>query len=352
MEAEENLSVRNVLFLADRGYLLDQAQNNTFGPLGDAIKRGLGEIDTAHDILFGSYQWLTTAQDGVERYKGYPSDYFDVIVIDKCHRGSADEDSNWRRVLAHFSEAVQIGLAATPLETKDVQTNQYFGAPVYTYTLSQGINDGYLAPYSVRRVVIEQEELAIKQASDQPVETLDQQIVIKTGSVMRQYTQIIAEHLARYLQLQDDPRLHKTIVFCVDNKHAADMRLALEQTCAAWARPGDIVRIVDDDKEDRQTCPQSVLHRARAPACHRYHCTPAHNWHRCANLQEYSCWHAALVLWFEFKQIIGRGTRLFEPQKSWFTIIDYAGAVKHFSDPAFDGDPVSVQRQYLPPTSS
>ena len=111
---------------------------------------------------------------GVERYKGYPSDYFDVIVIDECHRGSADEDSNWRRVLAHFSEAVQIGLTATPLETKDVQTNQYFGAPVYTYTLSQGINDGYLAPYSVRRVVIEQEELAIKQAADQPVETLDQ----------------------------------------------------------------------------------------------------------------------------------------------------------------------------------
>ena len=353
---KKTYSVRNVLFLADRGYLLDQAQNNTFGPFGDAIKRGMGEIDTAHDILFGSYQWLTTMQDGVEHYKGYPSDYFDVIVIDECHRGSADEDSNWRKVLEHFTEAVQIGLTATPLETKDVQTNQYFGSPVYTYSLSQGINDGYLAPYNVRRVVIDSEEQhnTKKQAANEPVETLDQQIVIQTGSVMRQYTQIIAEHLAQYLQLQADPRLHKTIVFCVDNEHADDMRLALEKTCAVWTRPGDIVRIVDDDGiEGKRSLNQFCTVREHQPVI----VTTARL--LTTGVDVPTCKNIVLARGVgsivEFKQIIGRGTRLFEPQKSWFTIVDYSGSIKHFSDPAFDGDPVSVQREYLlppPPTSA
>lgn len=341
----QNYYVRNVLFLADRGYLLDQAQNNTFGPFGDAIVRGMGEIDTAHDILFGTYQWLTTLQDGVERYKGYPSDYFDVIIIDECHRGSADENSNWRRILEHFTEAIQIGLTATPLETKDVQTKNYFGPPVYTYTLSQGINDGYLAPYSVRRVLIEKADSA---ATAQPVETLDQQMVMQTGQTMRQYTQTIAEHLSRYLQLQADPRSHKTIVFCVDNEHADQMRIALEQTCTAWARPGDITRIVDDDgPEGKRVLNLFCTMRERQPVI----VTTARL--LTTGIDVPTCKTIVLARgvgsMVEFKQIIGRGTRLAEPQKSWFTIIDYAGAIKHFSDPAFDGDPLSVQCEYLIP---
>ncbi len=345
--------VRNVLFLADRGYLLEQAQNNTFGPFNDAIKRGSGEIDTAHDILFGTYQWLTMIQDGEERYKGYPPDYFDVIVIDECHRGSADENSNWRRVLEHFSEAVQIGLTATPLETKDVKTNDYFGKSVYTYTLSQGINDGYLAPYSVRRVLIEQVEQETAEApqlATKPVETLDQEIVMQTGRAMRQYTQTIAEHLAHYLQLQADPRAHKTIVFCVNNDHADEMRLALEQSCAAWARPGDIVRIVDDDgPEGKRALNNFCTIRERQPVLVTTSrlLTTGVDAPTCRNIV-LARGVGSLV---EFKQIIGRGTRLSEPEKTWFTIIYYAGAIKHFSDPTFDGDPISVQREYLiPPT--
>lgn len=341
----QTYSVGNVLFLADRGYLLDQAQNNTFGPFVDAIVRGMGKIDTAHHILFGTYQWLTTLQDGVERYKGYPSDYFDVIIIDECHRGSADENSNWRRILEYFTEAIQIGLTATPLETKDVQTKNYFGDPVYTYTLSQGINDGYLAPYSVRRVLIEKVDPA---ATAQPVETLDQQMVMQTGQTMRQYTQTIAEHLARYLQLQADPRSHKTIVFCVDNEHADQMRMALEQTCATWARPGDITRIVDDDgPEGKRALNLFCTIRERQPVI----VTTARL--LTTGIDAPTCKTIVLARgvgsMVEFKQIIGRGTRLAEPQKSWFTIIDYAGAIKHFSDPAFDGDPTSVQCEYLIP---
>ncbi len=352
---KKSYRVRNVLFLADRGYLLEQAKTNTFGPFGEGIVRGMGEIDIAHDILFGSYQWLTGGAEGFERYREYPSDYFDVIIIDECHRGSAEDDSKWRKALEHFTGAIQIGLTATPLETKDVQTNKYFGPSVYTYSLSQGINDGYLAPYSVRRVLIEQVSQATQPTlapANQPIEALDQEIVTRTGAMMKQYTQTIAEHLAHYLQQQDEPRLQKTIVFCVDNTHADEMRIALESYCANWAKPGDIVRIVDDDgDEGKRALGRFCTIRERQPVI----VTTARL--LTTGVDVPTCKNIVLARnvgsLVEFKQIIGRGTRLSLPDKSWFTIIDYAGAIKHFSDPKFDGDPASVQREYLiPPTPS
>ncbi len=346
---KKTFQMRNVLFLADRGYLLDQAQTNTFGPFRDAITRGMGVGDTAHDILFGTYQWLTNMQDGVERYMTYPADYFDIIVIDECHRGSADDNSNWRRVLEHFSPAVQIGLTATPLNTEDVKTQKYFGPSVYTYSLSQGINDGYLAPYSVRRIQIGSQQ-ATEMPTGAPKQTLDQQIVMQTGRTMRQYTQTIADHLAQYLRERHEPRAQKTIVFCVDNDHADKMRIALEEACADWSRPGDIVRIVDDDKaEGKRALNLFCTIRERQPVI----VTTARL--LTTGIDAPTCKNIVLARGVgsivEFKQIIGRGTRISEPDKISFTILDYAGAIKHFFDPAFDGDPTSIQVESLIPAT-
>ncbi|GCE12483.1 DEAD/DEAH box helicase family protein [Tengunoibacter tsumagoiensis] len=344
---KKSFQVKNVLFLADRGYLLDQAQTQTFWPFGDAIKRGLGERDTAHDVLFGTYQWIANPQDEEKRYQTYPPDYFDVIVVDECHRGSAAENSSWRKVLEHFSGAVQIGLTATPLSTKDVQTSHYFGPSLYTYSLSQGINDGYLAPYNVRLIQIGKEEPSTqKRLPQETQETVDEEIVMKTGKVMRQYTQVIAEHLAAYLQRQEHPRDHKTIVFCVNNEHADEMRQRLIEACAGWSRAGDIVRIVNDDGaegkrdldafcsiEKRQpvivTTSQLLSTGIDVPTCRTI------------------VFARGVGSMVEFKQIIGRGTRLVEETKRWFTILDYAGAIKHFFDPDFDGEPTSIQTEEI-----
>ncbi len=358
-------TVRYTLFIADRSYLLDQAQYNAFGPFGDALARGTGEINRVHDILFASYQWLTntSAETGQPNYLGYPSDYFDVIVIDECHRGSADEDSRWRKVLKHFSHAVQIGLTATPLATKDVQTNAYFGEALYTYSLSQGINDGYLAPYRVRRIQIGQQ--AKQQTDDnpqenfqpvlkemttedgQPLDELAPEIVMETAQAMRKYTKAIAEHLASYLRQTDQQA--KTIIFCVDNEHANNMRVALETACADFARPGDIVRIVDDDGTDGKLSLNSFcIPKERQPVI----VTTARL--LSTGIDVPTCKNIVLARGVgsivEFKQIIGRGTRLYTtstPEKNWFTILDYAGAIKHFFDRDFDGYPEIHPKEQL-----
>ena len=364
-------NTRRFLFLADRSYLLDQAQFNSFGPFGDALARGAGEINIVHDMLFASYQWLTnvSAATGQPNYLRYPADYFDVIVIDECHRGSADDDANWRKVLLHFSEAIQIGLTATPLATRDVQTNAYFGEAIYTYSLSRGISDGYLAPYRVRSIQIrkqlprhaQKDNPAMTQASEdsvavlpeaptedgKPHEEVAQEIVTETAQAMREYTDAIAEHLASYLR-QTDPQA-KTIIFCVDNAHANKMRLALEAACADFARPGDIVRIVDDDgKDGKLDLNNFCIPKERQPVI----VTTSRLLSTGVDVP--TCKNIVLARGVgsivEFKQIIGRGTRLYTtstPAKNWFTILDYAGAIKHFFDPDFDGDPEDIHDEQL-----
>ncbi|GCF09605.1 hypothetical protein KDI_31690 [Dictyobacter arantiisoli] len=374
-------NTRRILFLADRSYLLDQAQFNAFGPFTDALARGTGKIDIVHDVLFASYQWLTTnnAVTGQPNYLDYPSDYFDIIVIDECHRGSADEDSNWRKVLLHFSEAIQIGLTATPLATRDVQTNAYFGASIYTYSLSQGINDGYLAPYRVHRIQIgkqvakpapEQDQKdnpsatqvtqatqatqnfigVVPEAPEQdgkPQEEVAPEIVTETAQAMREYTTVIADHLANYLRQTDTQA--KTIIFCVDNNHANQMRLALETACADFARAGDIVRIVDDDGNDgKLDLNNFCIPKERQPVI----VTTSRLLSTGVDVP--TCKNIVLARGVgsivEFKQIIGRGTRLYTtatPAKNWFTILDYSGAIKHFFDRDFDGDPEAIQNEQL-----
>lgn len=342
----QTMAIRRALFLADRTYLLQQAKLGDFAPFKDIIAYGKGQIDETHEIIFGSYQWLTQAGRLSEtNFADYEPDYFDVIIIDECHRGSASENSQWRRVLDHFTSAIQVGLTATPLNSSSVRTHNYFGDPVYTYSLNRGISDGYLAPYRVRRVLIGTQDQA-NEAEREPEDESNENETIATGKMMRSYTPVIAKHLAEYMR-QSDPRA-KTIVFCVDNQHAADMRDALQQACASWARPGDIVRIVDDDGREGKNeldhfCdvdePQPVIVTTSRLLS--------------TGIDAPTCKNIVLARgvgsMVEFKQIIGRGTRLFSDRKSWFTILDYAGAIKHFHDANFDGTPDVISSEVLIP---
>ena len=370
--------IRNVLFLTDRDFLVNQAMNE-FDPFGAALDRGKGDPSAVHDMKFYTYQGITAADErGRPRYWFYPANFFDVVVVDECHRGSAQEASNWRKVLEHFSGAIQIGLTATPLSTETVQTDRYFGSPVYTYSLRMGINDGFLAPYRVRRVIIgrsleedvplgllvetqeipealtQDEEIAPEQAQQLALDMLVDEddflpvtlpATMETPATMEASTEAIAQHLAAYMKLTDVTA--KTIVFCVDRKHAAQMRDALEQACA-MNNPDYVVRIVSEDaQEGKRALSDFTNPEERYPVI----VTTARL--LSTGVDVLTCKNIVLARavgsMVEFKQIIGRGTRIFGDKKTWFTILDYAGAIKHFFDPAFDGDPEFVERELLTP---
>lgn len=359
-------AVRNVLFLTDRDFLLTQAMDNEFEPFGDGRYRVQGEFTTAYDINFATYQAITTPDySGRPRYLSYPSNFFQVIIVDECHRGSAKEASSWRRVLEHFERAIQIGLTATPLSTETVQTDEYFGEPLYQYSLRMGITDGFLAPYRVRRVLIGQaaeeepltspgEEQHQKAQETQQVSLdndefslVDIPVSMETPGTMITYTKPIAQHLAAFLQ-RTDP-FAKTIVFCVDQAHAEAMRAALADACAAFAPANAdyVVRIVSDEGPDGKR----ALGSFTTPD-ERFPVIVTTSKLLGTGVDVPTCKNIVLARpvgsMVEFKQIIGRGTRLFEPEKRWFTILDYAGTIRHFFDPDFDGDPELAEKETLP----
>lgn len=361
-------AVRNVLFLTDRDFLVSQAMDNEFAPFGDARYRIEGSPSTAYDINFAIYQSIIGPDHN--RYLDYPSDFFQVIVIDECHRGSAQETSEWRKVLKHFSQSVQIGLTATPLSTDAVQTDEYFGESLYKYSLRMGINDGFLAPYRVRRVLIgpDDEPLLDVPAPEQSEQTrseepathttqnedeltlVDIPATMETSGTMLRYTKPIAQHLAAFLQ-RTDPYA-KTIVFCVDQAHAEDMRLALQEACASWIPHTQtyVVRVVSDEKAEGKR----ALGNFTTPD-EKFPVIVTTSKLLSTGVDVPTCQNIVLARpigsLVEFKQIIGRGTRLFTPQKRWFTILDYAGTIKHFFDPDFDGDPEAVEKEVLAPES-
>ena len=277
-------AVKNILFLTDRDYLLTQAMDNEFAPFRDARARIRGGLKTAQDVFFTTYQALAGSESSPPLYKRYPKNYFDLIIVDECHRGSAQDDSNWRKILEYFDAAVQIGMTATPLRDDNIDTYRYFGRSLVVYSLRQGISDGYLAPYRVRRVltdrVEEQQEQTetlpewpmpsedVQEAADcdprgrhesadtEPSNEVDDVPVIRfeSGAAMVYRTDVIAEHLARRLR-ETDPRA-KTIVFCVDQDHAKSMLEALEKEfpaeIASFKARGEnfIERIVSDEGAD------------------------------------------------------------------------------------------------------
>ncbi len=335
-----------ILFLADRNVLVDDPKDITFRPFEHARQKiENGQVVKSREMYFATYQSLAEDERRPGLYREYPPDFFDMVVIDECHRGSAKDESNWRDILEYFEPAYQIGMTATPKREENSNTYQYFGEPIYTYSLRQGIEDGFLAPYKVHRVVTSWDEDGWQPAQgeldkfgnaiperDYGTSDFDRKIVIARR------TMEIAIHLTNYLKKTD--RYAKTIVFCVDQDHALRMREALSNLNADIVKnhPTYVQRItsnerycdayLDNFKDIEKTYPviattsQLLTTGVDIPTCK--------NVVLVRNINSMT----------EFKQIIGRGTRVREEyDKLFFTILDYTGATRLFRDPDFDGIP-------------
>ncbi len=340
---------KRILFLADRNALLNQTKNGDFSPFGNDIMHIIKnrKIDKSYQIYFALYQGLTSNDDAKNAYKEFSRDFFDLVVIDECHRGSASEASAWREVLDYFSSATQIGLTATPKETKDVSNISYFGEPVYTYSLKQGIDDGFLAPYKVIRINTTVDDgwrptsgLIDKygnEVADRIYNTKD----YDRNLIIDERTQLIARKISEYLKATD--RFAKTIVFCVDIDHANRMRTALinENADLVAQHRNYIVKITGDDEYGKQELDNFTDVEERFPviATTSKMLTTGID----TKMVKLIVLEAGIGSMTEFKQIIGRGTRIREAEgKLYFTIMDFRKATNLFADPDFDGDPVQI----------
>lgn len=365
-------SRKRILFLADRNVLIDQTMVNDFRPFGAAmaklstnaktIERADGtnvdltlaldkkrRIDTAFEVYLGLYQAITGPEDRQKLFREFSPGFFDLIVIDECHRGSAADDSAWREILDHFSAATHIGLTATPKETKYVSNIAYFGDPVYAYSLKQGIRDGFLAPYKVVKVHIDRDIEGYrpeKGQTDREGEEIEDRIYntkdFDRTLVLDARTRLVARKVTEFLKESGD-RFQKTIVFCVDQEHAARMRQALINENADLFAENHryVMRITGNDKDGQDQLGNFIDPESRYPVL----VTTSRLLSTGVDAQ--TC--RLIVLdreigsMTEFKQIVGRGTRVHEDtRKFYFTLIDFRGATNHFADPDFDGEPVQI----------
>jgi type I restriction enzyme R subunit len=340
---------KRILFLADRNALLTQTKNGDFSPFGNDIMHIIKnrKIDKSYQIYFALYQGLTGNEEVQNAYKEFSKDFFDLIVIDECHRGSASEASAWREVLDYFSSATQIGLTATPKETKDISNIQYFGEPVYTYSLKQGIEDGFLAPYKVIRISTTVDEgwrptkgLKDKYGNEIRDRIYNLKDYDRTLSIDER-TQLVAQKITEYLKSFD--RYAKTIVFCTDIDHANRMRIALinENADLVAKHRNYVVKITGDDEVGKSELDNFLDVEERLPviATTSKMLTTGMD----TKMTKLIVLEANIGSMTEFKQIIGRGTRIREAEgKVYFTIMDFRKATNHFADPDFDGDPVSI----------
>ncbi len=363
---------KRVLFLADRNVLIDQTMVNDFRPFGAAmaklstnartIERQDGasvdptlaldrkrRIDTAFEIYLGLYQAITGPEEHQKLFREFSEDFFDLIVIDECHRGSAAEDSAWREILSHFSGATQIGLTATPKETEYVSNTEYFGEPVFTYSLKQGISDGFLAPYKVIKVHIDRDVEGYRPEKgqlDRDGNEVEDRIYnardFDRTLVLDDRTLLTAKRITAFLE-ESGERYQKTIVFCVDQEHAARMRQALinENADLVAENARYVMRITGSDKEGQDQLGNFIDPESKWPVL----VTTSRLLSTGVDAQ--TC--RLIVLdreigsMTEFKQIVGRGTRVHEDTgKLYFTLIDFRGATVHFADPDFDGCPVQI----------
>ena len=337
-----------VLFLADRNILVDDPKDKTFAPFGDARwKLGANAISHGRDIYFSTYQAIARDENRPGLYKEFAPDFFDLIIIDECHRGSARSDSSWREILEWFEPAYQLGMTATPLREESRDTYAYFQMPLYTYSLAQGIEDGFLAPYRVHRIVTDLDAVGWRPSAgeldrygreipDEEYQTRDFERIV----ALRSRTEAIARHLTDFLKNTD--RFAKTIVFCVDQDHASEMRQALINLNSDMvAKYPDYVTRVTSDEGDIGKGKLSTFQDVESE-------TPViltTSQLLTTGVDAPTCKNVALARvvgsMAEFKQIIGRGTRLREDYgKLWFNILDYTGtATEKFADPAFDGEP-------------
>jgi len=343
-----------ILYLSDRNILIDDPKDKIFAPFGDARwKIENGVVNKSREMYFAIYQALARDERRPGLYKDYPKDFFDLIIVDECHRGSANDESNWREILEYFEPAFQLGMTATPLREDNRDTYRYFGKPLYTYSLRQGIDDGFLAPYRVHRVITSWDAAGWRPSQgdmdrygraipDELYGTPEFERII----ALRARTEAVARHLTQFLQATEP--YAKTIVFCVDQEHADEMRQALgnlnaervkkhpDFVCRVTADEGDIGRghlsrfqDVEGQTPVILTTSQLLTTGVDAPTVKNIVLV------RIINSMT------------EFKQIIGRGTRVRDDYgKLFFSILDYTGsATRLFADPDFDGDPIAVDEK-------
>lgn len=343
---------KRILFLADRNILVDQTKNNDFKPFGQAMTKVTNRtVDPSYEIYLSLYQAVTGSEEEQNIYKQFSPDFFDLVVIDECHRGSASVDSAWRQILEYFSAATHVGLTATPKETKEVSNIDYFGEPVYTYSLKQGIEDGFLAPYKVVRIDLDKDLQGwrpSKGQTDKHGELIDDRIYnqkdFDRNLVLEKRTEVVAQKLTEFLD-QTDP-YQKTIVFCEDIDHAERMRQALVNLNPKRVAENRkyVMRITGDEQEGKAELDNFINPEERYPVI------ATTSKLMTTGVDAQTC--KVIVLdqriqsMTEFKQIIGRGTRINDDyNKHWFTILDFKKATELFADPDFDGDPVKV---YVP----
>lgn len=363
---------KRVLFLADRNILVDQTMVNDFRPFigsmaklsthSKTIERSDGteekltlamdgrrRINTAYEIYLGLYQALTGPSESQKIYRELSPDFFDLIIIDECHRGSAADDSAWREILEYFSSATQIGLTATPKETEYASNIDYFGAPLYSYTLKEGIDDGFLAPYKVIKCHVDRDVEGYRPTQgqlDREGNEIEDRIYntkdFDRTLVIDDRTKLVAQRVTQFLKESGD-RMQKTIIFCVDQEHAGRMRRALinENQDLVTNDARYVMRITGNDKDGLNELANFIDPEADYPVI----VTTSRLLSTGVDAQ--TC--RLIVLdreigsMTEFKQIVGRGTRVHEDTgKYFFTLMDFRGATSHFADPDFDGDPVQI----------
>ena len=342
-------AAKRVLFLADRNILLNQARNKDFQPFGPAMtKIEHRTADKSFEIYLALYQAVTGTEESKNIYKQFSPGFFDLIVVDECHRGSAAADSAWREILEYFESATQIGLTATPKQTEEISNVDYFEEPIFTYSLRQGIDDGYLAPYKVTRIDFDKDREGYT-PGDGKLDKYGQPVKNRTYKrpdfdrtlVLEQRTDLVARKITEYLKATD--RFAKTIVFCQDIEHAERMRSALARENAdEFEKNRRYVRkITGDDPDGKRELDEFIQPRTKYPviATTSKLLTTGVDAQTCKLIvidQEIGSMS-------EFKQIIGRGTRINEENhKMWFTIMDFRGATRHFQDVKFDGPPEQI----------
>ncbi len=339
---------KKILFLADRNNLIDQTISGDFKPFGGKmIKVENKKLDSAYEIYMALYHQLS-GEDNFETFKQFKPNFFDLIVIDECHRGSAKEESAWRRILDYFSAATHIGCTATPVETKQASNQTYFGEPIYEYSLKQGINDGFLAPYKVIRVGLDKDLVGYRpeagKTDDKGYEIADREYNIKDFDrtlVLDQRTKVVAAKVTEFLKKTD--RMSKTIVFCIDIEHAERMRQALINENKDLYKENNkyIMQITGDNPEGKKQLANFIDEEKDYPviAVTSKLMTTGVDAKMCKLIvldNIFSDEHGMT----EFKQIIGRGTRLLEEKgKTYFTIMDFRNASRLFADKDFDGTP-------------
>lgn len=341
--------VRRILFLVDRNILADQTLMNDFKPFGSVMTKIKNrKIDPSYEIYLGLYQALTGPYEEDKIFKNVSRDFFDLIVIDECHRGSANDDSAWKEILEYFNSAIQLGLTATPKETEYASNITYFGEPVYTYSLKQGIEDGFLAPYKVVRIDIDKDVLGwtpppgMKDDLGNEIEHREyNQVDMDRILVLNKRTKLVAERVMKLLNATDP--FSKTIIFCEDIDHAERMRKAIVNAAGKLAIDNTkyVMRITGDSVEGKAELDNFIDPESKYPviATTSELLTTGVDAKTCKVI----VLDKTIKSMTTFKQIVGRGTRIDESQnKYYFTIMDFKKATELFKDPDFDGEPVVI----------